>query len=99
MSSEFKREKNWKHLYLRSVKLARAKQLGLEYPVQTEAQLAVEAAQESHERLNVLFVCSRNQWALCRSVWNLTSHPMPGDAGREGRGGHERRGRQVGEFA
>jgi DNA replication protein DnaC len=37
--------------------------------------------------------------ALCRSVWNLTSHPMPGDAGREGRGGHERRGRQVGEFA
>jgi len=27
-------EKNWKHLYIRSVKLKRAKQLGIEYPIQ-----------------------------------------------------------------
>ena len=58
MSSEFKREKNWKHLYLRSAKLARAKQLGLDYPVRTEAQLAVEAAQDSNERLNPESVAS-----------------------------------------
>ncbi len=75
MSSEFKREKNWKHLYLRSAKLARAKQLGLDYPVRTEAQLAVEAAQDSNERLNVLFVCSRNQWRspTAENVWR--KHP------------------------
>ncbi len=75
MSSEFKREKNWKHLYLRSAKLARAKQLGLEYPVRTEAQLAVEANQDLNERLNVLFVCSRNQWRspTAENVWR--KHP------------------------
>lgn len=33
-----KPEKNWKHLYLRSRKLARAKQLGFEYPIKSKRQ-------------------------------------------------------------
>ena len=75
MSSDFKREKNWKHLYLRSVKLARAKQLGFDYPRQTEAELAAEAAQSEGQPLNVLFVCSRNQWRspTAEAVWR--KHP------------------------
>lgn len=36
----FRREKNWKHLYLRSEKLLRAAQLGMEYPRKTRRQLA-----------------------------------------------------------
>jgi predicted protein tyrosine phosphatase len=50
-----KREKNWKLLYLRSDKLHRAQQLGFEYPIGRELQILSES-------LNVLFVCSRNQW-------------------------------------
>lgn len=75
MSADFKPEKNWKHLYLRSAKLARAKQLGLEYPAQTEAQLADEAVHAPDERLNVLFICSRNQWRspTAETVWR--KHP------------------------
>ena len=38
-SSSEKREKNWKLLYFRKNKLARAKQLGFEYPVKSERQL------------------------------------------------------------
>lgn len=73
MPREWKREKNWKHLYIRSVKLARAKQLGIEYPRVTEGELRAEAADE--ERLNVLFICSRNQWRspTAESVWR--KHP------------------------
>ena len=75
MPVESKREKNWKHLYLRSVKLARAKQLGFEYPRTKEAELQYEADAEANERLNVLFVCSRNQWRspTAEKVWR--SHP------------------------
>lgn len=39
----FKPEKNWKHLYLRSVKIARARQLGFEYPRKYTRQLLEEA--------------------------------------------------------
>jgi predicted protein tyrosine phosphatase len=75
MSTESKREKNWKHLYLRSVKLARAKQLGIEYPRTTEAELQQSAAVGDDERLNVLFVCSRNQWRspTAEKIWR--NHP------------------------
>jgi len=75
MSPEPKREKNWKHLYLRSVKLARAKQLGIEYPRTPEAELKQHAGSESHEQLNVLFICSRNQWRspTAEKVWR--NHP------------------------
>ncbi|WP_375137436.1 low molecular weight protein tyrosine phosphatase family protein [Inhella crocodyli] len=76
MPAEFKREKNWKHLYMRSVKLARAKQLGLEYPRVTEAQLTQEPEElPSPAPTNVLFVCSRNQWRspTAEQVWR--KHP------------------------
>lgn len=75
MPTEPKREKNWKHLYLRSAKLARAKQLGVEYPPTTEAELQQCAIPAGNERLNVLFLCSRNQWRspTAEKVWR--SHP------------------------
>ena len=50
------REKKWKHIYTRSNKLHRAKQLGFEYPRMSESDLA------ERETLKVLFVCSMNQW-------------------------------------
>ena len=76
MPKEPKREKNWKHLYLRSAKLARSKQLGIEYPRVTEAQLAQESGDvPPSNRTNVLFVCSRNQWRspTAEQVWRR--HP------------------------
>lgn len=42
----FRREKNWKHLYLRSEKLLRAAQLGMEYPRKTRRQLAHQGMEE-----------------------------------------------------
>ena len=41
-----KREKNWKLLYLRSEKLARAKQLGFSYPRVYMHQLHVDGSDE-----------------------------------------------------
>lgn len=35
----FKPEKKWKHMYLRKDKLARAKQLGFDYPVRSQRQI------------------------------------------------------------
>ncbi|GKX51682.1 hypothetical protein [Budvicia aquatica] len=43
---EFPREKNWKMLYIRSEKLARAAQLGIDYPRVTNAQIALKAMDE-----------------------------------------------------
>ena len=67
-----KREKNWKLLYLRSAKLARAKQLGIDYP-QPSSKRQTELEEE--EPLNVLFICSRNQWRspTAEAVWR--NHP------------------------
>jgi predicted protein tyrosine phosphatase len=77
MSEDSKREKNWKHLYIRSNKLARSKQLGVEYPRVTEAQLIQETQSNTKpsSRTNVLFVCSRNQWRspTAEQVWR--KHP------------------------
>ena len=56
------REKRWKNLYTRSVKLGRAQQLGIEYPRQTDSVLKKEAGRADDAIVNVLFVCSRNQW-------------------------------------
>lgn len=70
------REKQWKNLYTRSVKLARAQQLGIDYPRTTDRQLIQEeATSKMSERLNVLFVCSRNQWRspTAEQVWR--KHP------------------------
>lgn len=60
--TDWPREKRWKNLYTRSVKLGRARQLGIEYPRQTDAALLREVSKPADESLNVLFVCSRNQW-------------------------------------
>ena len=38
-SETWKPEKNWKFIYLRSEKLARAQQLGIEYPRKGERQM------------------------------------------------------------
>jgi predicted protein tyrosine phosphatase len=77
MSTEQKREKNWKHLYTRSVKLARAKQLGVDYPTVTDTQL-LQGAEDlpKTDQKNVLFVCSRNQWRspTAEQVWR--KHPL-----------------------
>lgn len=66
-----KREKNWKHMYLRSAKLARARQLGLEYPRAPGDESLAQELEPSGDRLNVLFVCSRNQWRspTAERVW------------------------------
>jgi predicted protein tyrosine phosphatase len=50
-------EKNWKHLYGRSVKLRRAQQLGKLWPHREWEKLMADA-----DPVNVLFVCSKNQW-------------------------------------
>lgn len=55
-NDEYRKEKKWRHLYLRSEKLHRAKQLGIDYPRKHPDQLAKQ------ELLNVLFICSKNQW-------------------------------------
>jgi hypothetical protein len=45
----FKPKKKWKMLYLRSEKLKRAKQLGIDYPVKTSRQvLDRELDRDSH---------------------------------------------------
>jgi len=49
----YRGEKNWKMLYMRSKKLLRAAQLGLEYPHITNQQLAIRGLEEyqySNER-------------------------------------------------
>lgn len=76
MPTEPKREKNWKNLYTRSVKLARAKQLGIAYPRVTRAQLTEETDRLSKsDQTHVLFICSRNQWRspTAEQVWR--KHP------------------------
>jgi len=71
------REKQWKNLYTRSVKLARAQQLRVDYPRTTEKQrVQEEATSKLSERVNVLFVCSRNQWRspTAEQIWR--KHPQ-----------------------
>ncbi|MET4730309.1 putative protein tyrosine phosphatase [Lysobacter enzymogenes] len=70
LKTKEKREKNWKLLYLRSAKLARAKQLGFDYPGASN-----KPEIEDNEPLNVLFICSRNQWRspTAEAVWR--NHP------------------------
>lgn len=56
------REKRWKDVYTRSEKLARARQLGFEYPCISDRQLVDREMKAQPERRNLLFICSRNQW-------------------------------------
>lgn len=46
--SEDPREKNWKLVYLRSNKLARARQLGFEYPRQTRREVIDQHMTDEH---------------------------------------------------
>lgn len=64
-----KREKSWKLLYLRSVKNHRARQLGMLWPHREWMKVLADA-----EPVNVLFVCSRNQWRspTAEKVWSRT---------------------------
>tara|TARA_B100001245_G_C22719373_1_gene349611 strand:+ start:487 stop:696 length:210 start_codon:yes stop_codon:yes gene_type:complete len=40
---KYKPEKKWKNLYMRSIKLERARQLGIDYPRKNSSQLTREA--------------------------------------------------------
>lgn len=73
---DFPREKQWKNLYTRSDKLARAQQLGIDYPRTTEKQLVQEEEMTAlNEKVNVLFICGRNQWRspTAERIWR--KHP------------------------
>jgi hypothetical protein len=67
-----KREKNWKQLDLRSEKLARAKQLGMDCPRVPDGRLADEPVFTGNEPLKILFICSRNQWRspTAERIWH-----------------------------
>ena len=39
IEEKYKSPKNWKHMYLRSEKLRRARQLGIDYPTRSNKQL------------------------------------------------------------
>lgn len=56
-SKEWHGDKSWKLLFLRSDKLRRAQKLGLIWPHREWLKLIEDTAV-----VNVLFVCSRNQW-------------------------------------
>ncbi|KGJ96904.1 low molecular weight protein tyrosine phosphatase family protein [Colwellia psychrerythraea] len=69
-------EKNWKLMYIRSEKLKRAKQLGIDYPNKTLRQtLDDEMPLKDMDMTNILFICSRNQWRspTGEQVWR--NHP------------------------
>lgn len=61
--------KDWKLLYIRRNKLRRARQIGLIWPRREWLPLLQEA-----EPINVLFICSRNQWRspTAEKVWSRT---------------------------
>jgi hypothetical protein len=74
---DWPRDKRWKDVYTRSAKLARARQLGMDYPRVPEGQLAQKEADfVSGEKRNVLFICSRNQWRspTAEAIWR--KHPL-----------------------
>ena len=49
-------EKKWKHVYTRSNKLHREKQLGFEYPRVGQSEML------NQESVKILFICSMNRW-------------------------------------
>jgi predicted protein tyrosine phosphatase len=69
------REKRWKDLYTRSVKLGRAQQLGIDYPRRTDAVLRKDVVTPDDAKLNLLFVCSRNQWRSPTAEQLFRSYP------------------------
>ena len=69
-SDEWPREKKWRHLYTRSVKVRRAQQLGFEYPRVNEREML------QAEILNVLFVCTMNKWRTPTAEHIYAKHPF-----------------------
>lgn len=68
---EFPREKKWKNISLRSTKVHRAKQLGLEQPHKNQRHQV-----DSASPLNLLFVCSKNQWRSPTGEAIYRKHPQ-----------------------
>jgi predicted protein tyrosine phosphatase len=76
MAIKLKPEKNWKNLYMRSVKLARAKQLGIEYPFGIDARhIEEEVMLATNQTINAHFICSRNQWRSPTAEQVYRKHP------------------------
>lgn len=67
---QWPKPKRWKEMYTRSEKQHRAQQLGMAYPVMDGNDLA------ERERINVLFVCSRNQWRSPTAERVFKRHPL-----------------------
>lgn len=67
---QWTKPKRWKAIYTRSAKLHRAQQLGMEYPVIGADEMV------GKERINVLFVCSRNQWRSPTAERVFRRHPL-----------------------
>ncbi len=67
---EWPREKKWRQLYTRSVKVRRAQQLGFEYPRLNDREM-VQA-----EVLHVLFVCTMNKWRSPTAERIYARHPL-----------------------
>ena len=64
------REKKWKDLYFRSNKVRRAQQLGLDNPHKSARHRAAV------EPVNLLFVCSKNQWRSPTGEKVYRDHPL-----------------------
>lgn len=64
------KEKQWKHLYLRSNKVHRAQQLGQDQPHKNACH------RPDLEPINLLFVCSKNQWRSPTGEKIYRGHPQ-----------------------
>lgn len=83
IKDDWSKEKNWKMVYTRSEKMRRARQLGIDYPRVSSAQLAQAHATTANEKIRVLFICSRNQWRspTAERIWKDHPRVMPRSAG------------------
>ncbi len=67
---DWPREKKWRHLYTRSIKMKRAQQLGFEYPRLNERERL------ETEIVSVLFVCTMNKWRSLTAEELYRKHPL-----------------------
>lgn len=89
---DYPREKQWKNLYTRSVKLARAQQLGFDYPRTTEKQLIQdELIPQQDEPFHALFICSKNQWRspTAEQLWRKHPNVLARSAGTSPHARHQ----------
>ena len=81
---DWPKTKRWKDLATRSEKVARARQLGFDYPRDPATQLAADVRSAVvDERINLLFVCSKNRWRspTAEAVWRKHSSVAVRSAG------------------